>query len=271
VGSINQVEPLSYAWAAILGLVQGLTEFMPVSSSGHLALAEHFMSGQPEDMAFDILLHVATAGVVLVAFGGDLWRFWCRKKVVLCYLLLGSVPVGIVGVLFRKKIELLREHPQLVCAALLVTALLLFIMEKAKESAVRMEEMGWKRALLVGFFQAIAIVPGISRSGSTISGGVLCGLEREDAVKFSFLLMVPAILGAALLKGIDIIKAGAPVAGFSFGAYGVGFGVACASGYVALRTLLHLVKTKKMIWFAAYCALVAIAGLIYFSGGINGA
>lgn len=256
-----ETQTLGYGWAALLGALQGFTEFLPVSSSGHLALAEHLGRGHAENVAFDLLLHLATLLVVAVAFGRDAWDYWRHRRVVLWYLAVATLPAVLIGMAFRHELEALRENPVAVCAALLVTAAALFAADRAEAPEVELERLGWHNSLLVGLCQALAIVPGISRSGSTIGGGLLCGLKREEAVKFSFLMMVPVVAGAALLKFVD--EPGC-FATLPAGPAALGFVAALAGGFGALKFLLRVVRWKKLTYFAVYCAAVALAGLLYF-------
>ncbi len=252
---------MTYAMAVLLGLVQGVTEFLPISSSGHLALAGHLFGDAPQSLFFDILLHLATVVVVIGYFYKDFLHFWSRRPVVIVYLAIGIVPAGLVGLLFHDPIGALRESPVAVCCSLLVTAGALVAAERILVSPVPLPRMGVRRSLIIGMTQALAIVPGISRSGSTIAGGVLCGLSREDAIRFSFLLMVPAVLGAPL---VELAREPEALASVAIGPGIVGFLVALVSGFAALRLLIIVTKQHKLLYFAAYCALVGVAGLVYF-------
>ncbi len=265
---VASVEPqeIGYAWSAALGLLQGLTEFLPVSSSGHLALAGHLAgraNGQPpQSVAFDLLLHLATVLVVVQAFWHRFLALWRQQRMVIGYLVAGSLPAVVVGLLFRHEFKALRLEPRLVCAALLVTAVALFLADQVAVDRRALVRLGWAGSLLVGLCQALAIVPGISRSGATISGGLLCGLEREDAVTFSFLLMVPVLLGAPLVEAFDHPEA---FARLPLGPSLVGFATALVSGAIALAVLVRAVRSRKLVYFAGYCAVAGIGGFILVS------
>lgn len=264
MGSAETAQALTYGWAVILGLIQGLTEFLPVSSSGHLALAQHLGFDQPLPIAFDVLLHVATVLVVLGAFGKDLLHCWREERIVLGYVLAGTVATVAVVIPLKDRIEALRESPLAVCGALLLTAAVLAWMEYTAKARLALKDFGWGRSIAVGLAQAVAVMPGVSRSGATIAGGSLCGLERDDAMRFSFFLMIPAVCGAAVLKAKDLLEEPNALAQLPLGPCAVGFVVAGVSGLFALKALMHLVREKKLLWFSGYCALVAVAGFVYW-------
>lgn len=260
--SSEAAETLGYGWAAILGLIQGLTEFIPVSSSGHLALAEALgRGGAEESTAFIILLHLATVLVVLAGFYKDIWNYAKHTRIVLLWLVVATIPAGGVGLGLKDHFEALFHMPFVVSGALLVTAGLLVAADLLEPKGIELRRLGWGRSLLVGLFQALAITPGISRSGSTIAGGIFCGLGREDAVKFGFILMVPAVLGANLLKAV---KEPESFLALPPGPALLGCVVAMISGYAAMWGVLAIVRQRRLRWFAAYCAIVGVAGLVYF-------
>ena len=254
---------LSYCWAVILGFIQGITEFLPVSSSAHLALAEHLGHGVVENFAYDILLHLATVLAVIGAFYRDIIAIIRErgKWVVFAYVVIGSVPAGIIGLLFKDRIESLAQDPVIICCCLMLTSTLLMLAQRSPRCDISLERVGFLRALGVGCFQVLGMLPGVSRSGSTIAGGVILKVEREAAVKFSFFLMVPAVVGANLLK---FMKDPQEIMSLPAGPALLGCAVALVSGLVAARLMLRLVKNDRLEWFALYCALVGLAGLIYF-------
>jgi len=269
---------LAYLQSAILGLVQGLTEFLPVSSSGHLAIFKRILGTETfsVSLTMDILLHVGTLVAVFMVYYKDIWalvrEFFCMlwdlvrgkpdfstpyRRFVLM-VLLGSVPAAFAGVIVKDAISTL----PLFCVgiALFVTALLLWLSDRIVGSHKTMASASLPSALLVGLFQAVAILPGISRSGSTIVGARLAGYSREFAVKFSFILSVPAILGAALLDGIDILQGAAPA--IAIGPALLGMVVAALSGFLAIRLLIRLVQKSKFHYFAYYCMLAGIVAIV---------
>ena len=254
---------LTYSWAAILGFIQGVTEFLPVSSSAHLALAEHLGHGVVENFAYDILLHLATVIAVVGAFYRDILEIikTRSKWVVVGYIIFGSIPAAFVGLLFKDYIEGLAQNPVIICCCLMLTASLLMLAQKATDSNITLQKTGWLRAFEIGCFQVVGMLPGVSRSGSTIAGGVLLKLDKEAAVKFSFFLMIPAVLGANF---INLIKDPEDILTLPVGPAFTGCIIALASGLVAARLMLKIVKGKSLSWFALYCAFVGVLGLIYF-------
>ncbi len=247
--------------AAVLAIVQGLTEFLPVSSSGHLAMASHLMNVPDGGLAFDIVLHLGTLLAVFVFYWKDIIAL-CRgivsrerKSLVLgATLVLGTIPVALAGLFFGDFVEALRENMLFVSSALIVTGAILFLSGKIVRETT--PGVTFRRGLLVGLAQTIAILPGISRSGTTISTGLFVGLSREEAARFSFLLAIPAILGAAV-KELPSATWSIPV-----GDVIIGFTVSAVVGFGALALLVRFVKQGKLSGFAWYCWAVAIAGLV---------
>jgi undecaprenyl-diphosphatase len=236
--------------ALILGLLQGLTEFLPVSSSGHLVIAQHFFGFLTPPVFFDILLHLATALAIIIV----LWRqLFSLDKKTLGFILLASLPAGIIGVLLNSSIEALFSSVKLVAVALLITGLLLFL-TRYFFSQAKNARLTWQNTLFIGLFQAIAIIPGISRSGSTISAGIFTKLKPELVFNFSFLLALPAIFGAAFLQLKDLNFAssllGLPLL--------IGFVAAFISGLFALKLLKKFVSQGKFSFFAYYCLVLGL-------------
>lgn len=260
--------PLDYFWATLLGVVQGLTEFLPVSSSGHLALVEHLGMGMPGNPVFDVVLHLATLLVVLAYFRGSLLWYWRNDRIVLLYAVIATIPTGAIGVAFKPYFEELRHSPTMICIGLLVTAAALSVAELARGATYQLRDLGWFGAFFLGLCQALAITPGISRSGATISGAILCGVDKEEAFRFSFILSVPAVLGAVGLHFLSVLKQGGweqLAAELPIGPGLAGFAAAVCVGYLSLVLLRAVVVKGKLVWFAAYCCLAATAGLIYFN------
>ncbi len=258
--------------AAAMGVLQGVTEFLPVSSSGHLVLIPHFLGWPIPPVTFDAMVHWGTLVAVVAYFRSELLalaKAWLRsvtagERSSLAYLswliLLGTIPAVMAGLLLDDFFESLFSSPRVVSVALMGTALLLTIAELRVRPRKGMEKLSWLDALFIGLFQALAITPGISRSGSTITAGVLAGLDRKDAARFSFLLAVPVILGAGLKKLLDLILAGGwqgqwlPLS--------LGFVSALVSGYLSIAFLLSFVKRRRLYVFAIYCLALGLAGLL---------
>ncbi len=260
---------MSWIEAVILGLVQGLTEFLPVSSSGHLAIGKALFGIETTDLSFEVAVHAATVLATIVVFRKDivklfrgLFQFKMNPETrYILLILLSMVPVFIVGVFFKDSVEALFGSGLLVVGlALIVTAMLLFLSETL--AARRGGEGGkvtWKSALWMGVAQAVAVIPGLSRSGSTIATGLLCGVKKEEVTRFSFLMVLIPILGEAFL---DVV--GGDFAASSVGVLPLllGFLAAFLSGIFACRVMIALVKKARLKWFALYCALVGLACLI---------
>ncbi|MBC8266803.1 MAG: undecaprenyl-diphosphate phosphatase [Flavobacteriales bacterium] len=256
--------------AIILGIIQGLTEFLPVSSSGHLEIAKCIFSSEilaKESMLMTVVLHFATALSTIVIFRKDLVEifsglfqfknnesFWFSVKIIL-----SMVPAVFVGLFFENEIEaLFGGQLILVGCMLLITALLLFLADKAKYAE---KTVGIKDAILIGISQAIAILPGISRSGATISTAVLLGIDKEKAARFSFLMVVPLILGK---MAKDIFSGEISYESSSFLPLLVGFIFAFFTGLIACKWMIKLVKNSQLKYFAYYCFAVGVIVILLF-------
>jgi undecaprenyl-diphosphatase len=254
--------------SVLLGLVQGLTEFLPVSSSGHLVLAQSLIPGfEQPGVLFDTLLHGGTLLAVLVYFRRDMRELLAslfpggdpsRRRLALL-LVAATVPTGLIGVIFKDPLEALFHAPRSAAAMLLVTGALLWVSEALARPRLGLEGVGYGRALAIGTVQGLAIVPGISRSGSTIAVGTLLGIRGEDAARFSFLLSVPAILGAVVLQlpHLEGVETG------RLGGYAAGVAAAFASGLWAIRFLLAAIRRGRFRWFAVYCWLLGAGYLLF--------
>lgn len=259
--------------AFILGIVQGLTEYLPVSSSGHLAIGAHLfgMSGE-ENLTFTVAVHVATVlSTVVILWKEIVWIFadifkwkWNEGMKYAVNILVSMIPVAIVGLLLKDKVEEIFGSGLLVVGiCLLVTAALLAFSYFARPR--QRENISPLHAFIIGIAQALAVLPGLSRSGSTIATGLLLGNKKERLAQFSFLMVIPPILGEALLDVKDMAELGVSqaMAGLSPVALAVGFIAAFVSGCLACQWMVNLVKKGKLIWFAVYCAVVGIATIIF--------
>jgi len=261
--------------ALILGLIQGLTEYLPVSSSGHLAIgAKLFGLNGEENLTFTVAVHVATVLSTLVILWKEIvWLFkgffrfkWNDEMKYLVNILISMIPVAIVGFLFKDTVEEIFGSGLLVVGiCLLVTAALLAFAYYAKPR--QKEKISMIDAFVIGIAQAAAVLPGLSRSGSTIATGLLLGNKKENLAQFSFLMVIPPILGEALLDVLKIFKGSADAATASIGALplAVGFITAFVVGCLACKLMINIVKKGKLIWFAVYCALAGIATIIFLS------
>ena len=258
--------------AIILGIVQGLTEFLPISSSGHLEIASYILKINPsENLMFTVVVHIATAISIIYVFRKDineiikgLIQFKKKQLDFILKILISSVPVGVVGVLFEKEVEsFFTGNIVLVGSMLLITAALLFFTYFKKDDSK--ENISYTDAIAIGLAQALAILPGISRSGSTISMALLLNVNREKATKFSFLMVLVPIFGILILKSIKGFTEISETSNLILfeSSYVFGFISALFSGVFACKVMLKIVKESKLIYFSAYCLLVGSIG-IYF-------
>lgn len=251
--------------AILLAVVQGLTEFLPVSSSGHLVLGGALLGMQPADVvAYTVLLHLASAAAIAVAYRKD-WLALCTAggRPLWLPIIAGTVPAALLGVLFEDAIEDALTSPTLAAGMLLVTAGMLLVAQAKDHGTRTVEDGGWVRATGVGFAQALAMLPGISRSGSCLATGMYAGYERTQAVRLAFLLGLPIICGAGGWKLVKIAIGTDPASGIEFGPAATGFVVCALVSFGAIK-LLEWVVAKRRLWvFAAWCALVGISGLTW--------
>lgn len=259
----------------ILAVVQGIAEFLPISSSGHLiilgALLEELSSSVSklgESPTLEIILHAGTLGSILVVFWKRILNLLTSDRRVLPLLVIGTVPAAIVGLTIKSQFSTLLMNPTLAAAMLLVTGCMLVVLGRLSPREGRYTELNWRAAVIIGCFQAFAILPGVSRSGSTILGGRLLGLKNEDSVTFSFLLAIPAILGASLLAMKDIwqqVHAGETLE-FSIPELAVGALVSFLFGILALNWLIGWSRKDRLHWFAWWCFPAGIWAVCHFNG-----
>lgn len=248
----------------ILGIVQGVTEFLPISSSGHLVIFQHFMKIN-EGLTLDVFLHFGTLLAVIVVYWDDIIGMITLKREyrkLTYYIILGSIPAGVIGILFEDIFEQLFSTLTVVGVALLVTGTFLWLSDRIGNEERNLKDMELSDSVVVGFAQAFAIIPGISRSGSTIVAGLFKGLDRRLAAKFSFLLSVPVIGGATLLKTKDIVTAG--FSGITLLELVVGTLSAAVAGYFSIKLLLKLINQEKLSIFAYYCWILGLVVIFVF-------
>ena len=263
---------MDWLQALWLGIIQGLTEYLPVSSSGHLTIASHLFGIEGEEsLAFTVAVHVATVLSTLVILWKEiawifrgLFRFQYNDETrYVANIVVSMIPVGIVGVFFKDKVEeVFGSGLVIVGAMLIVTALLLTFSYYAKPRAK--ENISIKDAFIIGLAQAVAVLPGLSRSGSTIATGLLLGNNKARLAQFSVLMVIPPILGEALLDTMKMVKHGtaAVMGDISLGVLAVGFIAAFVSGCVACKWMINIVKRGKLVYFAIYCAIVGVITLL---------
>ncbi|MDX1542803.1 MAG: undecaprenyl-diphosphate phosphatase [Christiangramia sp.] len=255
--------------AAILGVIQGLTEFLPVSSSGHLELGKAILgdtSVPEESLLFTVVLHFATALSTIVVFRKDIFEIiggliqfkWNEETKFSLKIIISMIPAVIIGVLFEDELEaLFSGNIIFVGFMLLITALLLWLADKARDTG---KKVSYMNSFVIGVSQAIAMLPGISRSGATISTSVLLGNDKTKAARFSFLMVVPLIFGKI---GKDILSGELASSSTEFSVLAIGFVTAFIAGLVACTWMISLVRRSKLSWFAIYCFVVGLAAIIF--------
>ena len=246
--------------SVILGTVQGLTEFLPVSSSGHLVILQTFFKNFSQSgISFDVFIHLATLLSVFVYFRKQILEIARFKNVKWLFLIIvGTVPAGLVGVLFKDQVETLFSNINFVIITLIITGILLFLSDMPKKLSKDKYSITYIDAVIIGIFQAFAILPGISRSGSTISAGIFRGIKRDIATEFSFILSIPAILGAVVLSFKDFTN----ISHADFTSYTIGFISAFITGLLSLKMLTVIIKAKNLKYFSIYCWIVALSVFI---------
>ncbi len=257
--------------ALVLGIIQGLTEYLPVSSSGHLAIGQALfgMNDGGDNLMFTVAVHVATVLSTLVILWSEiewilkgLFKFEMNAETKYALnIVVSMIPVGIVGLFFKDQVEEIFGSGLLVVGCcLLITALLLTFSYYAKPR--QKEHISWKDALIIGIAQAIAVLPGVSRSGSTIATGLMLGNKKEHLAQFSFLMVIPPILGEALLDTLKAFKGEAVLGGIETFPLVVGFVAAFLSGCLACKWMISIVKRGKLIYFGIYCAIVGVITIV---------
>jgi len=264
---------LNIVQAAILGVVQGVTEFIPISSSAHLVLVPNLMGWHQPSVSFDVMLHMGTLVAVLYFFKVEVINLFgvfltgFKEKEIrkstdykLCWLIIiGTVPAVVLALLFQNFFENLFSKPESVAFFLLGTGALLWFSETTSKRARVMEDANLSDALIIGLAQGCAIAPGISRSGATIAAGLFKGLDRDSAARFSFLLAIPIIFGAVVVKMSDFIYLCRSQASVSLL---LGFLTAAASGYLCIKYFLNYLKKGSLMIFAYYCWFVGLAFIL---------
>lgn len=273
---------MSYFEAVILGLVQGLAEFLPISSSGHLALLQQaFGISEDKVLLFAVLLHVGTLISVFIVYWKDIWELiveLCLTIRDLCtgrglrleerpvrklgvMIIVATIPTAIIGLAFSDFFDSLYTSVIPIGVGLIITGFLLIFAEKMGEGNRGIRQMNYRNAIFIGLVQGVAICPGISRSGSTLFGSLICNLDRKFAVKFVFLISIPSILGSAVLETPAAIEAGVTAA--EIGPILVGMLVAAVSGLIAIKTMIKIVSNKKLSYFSYYVWAVGLFVVLY--------
>lgn len=261
--------------AIILGIVQGATEFLPVSSSGHSVLVPAVLGLSAPDLNAVVVAHLGTMLAVIVYFRTDLWQigvaalnglrtgrpFAETESRLAWFIVVGSIPAAVVGLLLEDWFEAVFANPRWAALFLMGTAVLLVAGERLRSGEKQLSGMGWLDAIIIGLFQMMALLPGISRSGSTITGGLIRGLDRAVAARYSFLLSVPVILGAGLLQMVELFSS--PEGSARLGLLLVTFVAAAVVGYACIHFLLSWLRRRNLYPFAIYCALFGSLYLLF--------
>lgn len=273
---------MTYFEATVLGLVQGLAEFLPISSSGHLALLQNWFGiDETKVLLFTVLLHVGTLISVFIMYWKDIWELIVELVLTikdLCtgkdlrmeerpvrklgvMIIVATIPTAIIGLLFNDFFDSLYTSVIPIGVGLIITGFLLVFAEKKGESDRGIKQMNLRNAIFIGTVQGIAICPGISRSGSTLFGSLICNLDRKFAVKFVFLISIPSILGSAILEAPAAIEAGVSLS--QLGPVLWGMAVAAVAGIVAIKSMIKIVSDKKLSWFSYYVWILGLVVVIY--------
>lgn len=292
---------MNFFEAIILGFIQGVAEFLPISSSGHLAIFKNFFGLEEAGIAYDILLHVGTLVAVFICFWSDIWELivngvgivvdacknigrlfsnlfnknkkdYTAKEYIdvistpfrryVMLIIVATIPTGIMGILLKDMIEAVSATLIVPGICLLMTSVILLIADNTKDGNENEENVSYKKAGFVGICQGFATMPGISRSGTTVTACLLAGMDRAFAVKFSFIVSIPAIIGAAILDLPDLFTTG--VTGSEMINYVAGTIVSGVVGYICIKTMLKIVRNKKFKVFSIYCAVMGLIAIVGF-------
>jgi undecaprenyl-diphosphatase len=258
---------MSFFEAIILGILQGLTEFLPISSSGHLEIVKSLFGVHPDkSFFFTIAVHGATVLSTLVVFRKEIFRLFSGlfefklndETIYLLKLVISMIPVGIAGLFFRRSVEaMFSGNIVLIGSMLIVTSIILALGHFSRNSG---RPITYQDAFIIGIAQAIAVIPGISRSGSTISTGLVLGNSRNELAKFSFLMVLVPVIGVNFL---EIFASDKVLTGTNTGAILIGAAAAFGSGFLACKLMINLVKKSKMIWFSIYCLIIGLITILF--------
>lgn len=249
---------MNYFQAVILGVIQGITEFLPISSDGHLSIAQQFF-GLTEVLSFDVFLHLATLVAVIIFFWKDLWSLKFKDWFLIG---IGTLPAVVMGLWVKDWLEALMHSAVYVGLFLILSGIFNFISHYfMSHPPENFSKVNWKKALIIGVFQASAIMPGLSRSGSTMMSGLVQKMDKQSTFKFSFMLAIPAIIGAVILQALDLAQSG--MGNIDVGQYLVGGLAATMTGLLSLRLLKYVVDKANFAFFGWYCVILG-SGLLIF-------
>lgn len=266
---------MNFLQAIFLGIVQGLTEFIPVSSSGHLVLAQYFFGLESVDnITFEVFMHLGTLLAVLIFFRRQIWElirslfYWKpslenethrQNRAMIVYLVIATLVTGVFYLIFKDLLKQAYQSPLLVSFMLIITGAMIFASDFVKNTSTPASGTGFLKSAFIGLAQGLAIMPGISRSGATITASLFCGIKRKDAAQFSFLLSIPAILAANLSEFSALMSLDSRV----FGIYMAGFLASFVAGYLVIAALIRLIQAGSLKYFAYYVWLIALVSIAY--------
>lgn len=252
--------------AIIYGLIQGITEFLPISSTAHLILIPYFFHWQDPGLSFDVFLHLGTLVAIISFFAKDWYEIFKGKHKLLGLIIVACIPAAILGYAFEGKIETSLRSPLLIAGTLAVFGLIIYLVDRFMKHTKKLKNMTYLQSILIGLGQSLALIPGISRSGATMTAGIALGFKRRMAAKFSFLIATPIMLGATIFKFKDL--ASMPVSswfnGFGISPAIIGFVFALISGYLAIKYLLKYLSHGSFTPFVIYRMLLAVAIVIFY-------
>ena len=252
--------------AIIYGLVQGIAEFLPISSTAHLILLPYFFNWSDPGLTFDVFLHLGTLIAIILFFAKDWFEIFKGKRKLLGLIIVACIPAVILGYLFENKIETSLRSPLLIAGTLSVFGLIIYLVDLFMKHTQKLKNMSYLQSILIGLGQSLALIPGISRSGATMTAGIALGFKRKTAAKFSFLIATPIMLGATIFRAKDLVQL--PTAewfnGFSFFAAILGFLVALISGYLSIKYLLKYLGHGSFTPFVIYRIILAIVIIIFY-------
>ena len=263
---------MDYLTAILLGLVQGLTEFLPISSSAHISIVGQFLGEEDPGAAFTAITQLGTEAAVLIYFWRDIVRIirqWCLSLVGTVartdpdarmgwFVIIGSIPIGVLGLVFKDQIETSLRSLWLTATMLLVFALVIMVAERVGRQERELTELTWKHGIGYGLFQALALVPGVSRSGGTIAGGLFMGYTRKAAARYSFLLAIPAVVASGGLQVVEVLGGEAEGSGTAWGPIFAATAVAFAVGYAVIAWFMKFIETHTFTPFMIYRIILAL-------------
>lgn len=264
-------------YSIIAGVIQGLTEFLPISSSGHLVLFHDFLNFDlPDNLAFDVVLHLGTLVALLIFFWSEIWKYflaWLQSFInwdlkaninqrLAWYILVATLPAAVVGYFLEEQIENSFRQPILVAFMLIIFGVILYLADRFFRQEKVINQLKLNNSLVIGFFQILALIPGVSRSGITIIAGLSQKLKRDQAAEFAFLIAIPIIFGAGLKKALDLFNAGT-VAGSEFFILTLGFLFSAFTGYLCIKYFLKFLQSHSLTVFAYYRIILGILILIF--------